>query len=70
MNKDRIQYLQSRIPKEREKDIEDKYRKQFERGAQYMGNGVYNWMGISATSPAEVYLLGVLRSENIEFDEI
>lgn len=66
---DRIEYLESMIPKDKVDDIEKKYRPNFEKHAQYMGNGVYGWKGLLASNPRELYLLGVLRSENIKFEE-
>lgn len=66
---ERIEYLESLIPKDREDEIEKKYRSRFTKGAQYMGNGVYSWMGIVSTNVRELYLMGVLRSENIKFKE-
>jgi len=65
---DREKYLESKLPKN--VDIEAKYRKNFERYATYLGNGIYQWKGITATDTALLFLMGVLRSENINFKEI
>jgi hypothetical protein len=65
--KERIEYLESRLPKGKESEIEDKYRKSFERTAGYQGNGVYNWGEIHATNTRILFLTGVLVNEGIRF---
>jgi len=63
----RIKYLESKLPKDL--DPNDKYGKNFDKYARYMGNGVYSWKGLMATDTRELFLLGVLRSEGVEFKE-
>lgn len=71
--KNRINYLESNLPKEvidfngNITTVEKKYRANFEKYARYEGNGVYQWKGLRATDTAELFLIGVLRSENISF---
>lgn len=64
----RIEYLQSKLPKDL--DIDAKYGKNFDKYARYLGNGVYDWRGIKATDTQELFLIGVLKQENIKFKEI
>ena len=61
----RINYLEKKLPKGI--DVNDKYGKNFDKYARYMGNGVYSWKGLMATDTRELFLIGVLRSEGIEF---
>lgn len=71
----RIKYLESLLPKT-VKDlsgnvvsIEVKYGSNFEKYACYEGNGVYQWKGLRANDTCILFLMGVLRSENIEFKQ-
>ena len=64
---ERIMYLESKLPKGI--DFNEKYGKNFDKYARYMGNGVYSWKGLLATDTRELFLLGVLRSEGVEFKE-
>jgi len=66
--KNRIEYLESKLPKDI--DVEMKYRKNFEKYAGYVGNGIYQWKGITTTETSELFLMGVLKSENIKFKEV
>ena len=65
-NKDRVTYLGSLVTKE----LEKKHFDNFSKYAQYHGNGVYSWRGIVATDTRELFLMGICRIENIEFEEI
>lgn len=67
MNK-RIKYLESKLPTGL--DYEGKYYDNFAKYARYMGNGVYTWRGIHATDTRELFLMGVLRMEKVEFKEV
>lgn len=64
----REKYLLSKIPKDL--DYDSKYGENFTKYARYMGNGVYSWKGILATDTRILFLIGVLKSERIEFKEI
>lgn len=61
----RIQYLESKLPKEL--DYDKKYGENFNKYSRYMGNGVYTWKGVLATDTRELFLLGVLKSEGVDF---
>ena len=66
---ERIEYLESRIPEEDRNTLEKKHSKNFSKYARYMGNGVYKWKGMYSTDTRELFLLGILKSEGIEFKE-
>jgi len=69
---ERIKYLETRLGatrKEREAK-EAKYQENFNKYARYMGNGVYSWFGILCDDTRELFLMGVLRKENISFIEV
>ena len=68
MGKKRIKYLESLLPQP-EVDIEPKYRKEFEKFARYLGNGIYSWMGIYSNDTRELWLMGVLAREGIEYED-
>lgn len=63
---ERIQYLESKLPADR--DIESKYRDQFERYARQMYDGVYSWCGVTAKDTRELFLEVILLKEKIKFD--
>lgn len=65
---ERIEYLESLIPTD-ENILEDKYFHEFEKFASYTGNGTYEWMGIRATDTRELWLMGALMLEGIEYEE-
>lgn len=67
MNRNREEYLLSKIPKGL--DYETKYWSNFKKYATFMGNGVYQWKGILANDTRTLFLMGVLRSERIDFKE-
>ena len=46
-------------------EIEDKYWKDFERGARFVGYGVYSWHSIKAGDTRTLFLLGVAAREGI-----
>jgi hypothetical protein len=64
MYESRIKYLEKKLPKI---DVEVRYRKEFNKKAIYLGNGVYGWCGKYSTDPRELFLMGVLISEGIKF---
>ena len=64
----RTKYLNSLLPKDR--DIEKKYLKDFEKQACYLGNGIYEWCGIYASDTRELFLMGCLSREGIEYEKI
>lgn len=64
----RIAYLESKA-KQIPKADQDKQWEHFSKYGQYMGNGVYGYMGMTAPEPREVFLLGLLRKFNIKFKE-
>lgn len=64
---ERIKYLESRLPEGL--DINEKYGSKFDKYARYMGNGVYQWDGILATDTRELFLMGVLNREKIDYKE-
>lgn len=61
-----IKQLESKIST----DLEEKHRQQWEKQAQYMGNGVYMncAMGEYSTDTRELFLMYVARKEKIKFD--
>lgn len=61
----RIKYLQSKLPKD--VDLEKKYEKDFAKQASYMGNGIYSFAGAYASDTREVFLMGILGIEGIEY---
>jgi hypothetical protein len=63
----RINYLENKLPKY--VDVNEKYGKNFDKYARYMGNGVYSWKGLMATDTRELFLIGVLRSETVKFKD-
>jgi len=67
MRTERIKYLESKIPKDL--DIDAKYGANFNKWASYKKNGIYHWKGVEATSPRELFLLGVLLQEGINFKQ-
>lgn len=69
MDKGRIKYLESRLT-EPEEIYENKYRSGFEKYATYMGNGVYQWSGVIATCTRELWLMGVLHRERIDYKQV
>ena len=66
---ERIKYLESLLP-ESEEVLQEKYFHKFEKYATYTGNGTYQWMGIRATDTRELWLMGVLHRERIEFEQV
>lgn len=76
-NKNRIEYLESLMPKtcidkktNKTMTVDEKYSDSFSKYAVYLGNGVYSWRGIVSTDTQELYMLVVLRCEGIDFEEI
>ncbi len=69
---DRRKYLETRLGANRkERELKEaKYVDSFNKHAQYMGNGVYTWRGILSDDTRELFLMGVLRQENISFIEV
>jgi hypothetical protein len=65
--KKRIKYLESLLPIGN--DFQAKYGANFDKYATYMSGGVCQWKGLLSTDTAELFLMGVLKSEKIEFDE-
>ena len=68
MNEQRIEYLESLLPT-KESELEKKYYSKFEKYATYLGNGVYQWMGIVSSCTRELWLMGVLHWEKIEYEQ-
>lgn len=68
-SENRINYLQSKIPKGQEESLELKYRKKFDKNARYLGHGVYEWQGLQSRDTGVLFLKGVLTFENIKFKE-
>ncbi len=66
---ERVEYLEGLLP-ESETVYEKKYKKVFDTQAMYMGNGVYKWAGVYARDTRELWLMGVLGMEGIEYEEI
>ena len=65
---ERIQYLENKLKQiPPEVDVEEKYRKSFERFARYLNEGVYEWCGVIARDTRELFLEVVLLKENIKF---
>jgi hypothetical protein len=62
-----IVYLESKFPKGKRQEIEDKYFDKFSKYATYIGNGIYQWLGFHSTDTRELFLMGCLHSEKIKF---
>ena len=67
MENTRIKYLESLLPMSEDK-LEKKHLKHFEKYATYMGGGTYQWQGIRSSDTRELWLMGVLCREQIEFE--
>jgi len=65
----RIEYLESLLPVD-VAILREKYRHLFSVQASYMGNGVYQWCGQYSTDTRELWLMGILIWENIEFKQV
>jgi hypothetical protein len=65
----RIKYLESLLPID-EKILDEKYQESFEKYATYTGNGTYQWRGLRATDTRELWLMGILSMERIEFEQV
>jgi len=65
----RIKYLESLLPCD-EKILEIEYFEKFEKYATYLGNGIYQWLGITATDTRELWLMGILFKEGVEFEQV
>jgi len=50
-----------------EDKLEEKYLKGFEKYATYTGGGTYQWQGLRSSDTRELWLMGVLWKERIEF---
>ena len=68
MNNTRIEYLENLLPV-KEEILEERYFDKFEKYATYTGNGTYHWLGIRAADTRELWLMGVLFKEGIEYDQ-
>jgi hypothetical protein len=64
---DRIKYLELLLPN---KEVEDKWFSKFKKFCSYLGNGVYEWQGIVSTDIRELFLMGYLHLEKIEYKKI
>lgn len=68
MNNARIEYLENLLPIN-EDVLEERHFKQFEKYATYTGNGTYYWLGIRSTDTRELWLMGVLSKEGVEYEQ-
>jgi hypothetical protein len=68
MDNTRVEYLESLLPMA-EKELEIKYFEGFEKYATYTGNGTYQWQGIRATDTRELWLMGILHKEKIDYKQ-
>ena len=66
---ERIKYLESLLPVD-EAILNERYFDKFEKYATYTGNGTYHWLGISATDTRELWLMGVLFKEGIDYKQV
>jgi len=62
----RVKYLEGLLPKP-EDEIDSMYAQRFNKYATYLGNGVYQWGGIIASDLRELYLMGVLSREGVQY---
>ena len=67
MNNTRIKYLESLLPMSEDK-LKEKYLNNFKKYATYTGGGTYQWQGIRSSDTRELWLMGVLSREQIEFE--
>ena len=67
-NIERVKYLESLLPKSFE-ELDKKYFENFSKYGSYMGNGVYSWKDLYAADTRELYLMGILKCEGIQYDE-
>lgn len=67
----RIKYLESLLPSDEDskQKIDDAW-VQFDKYATYLGNGVYQWLGIVAKDSRELFLMGCLHKLNIPYDKV
>ena len=66
---ERLKYLEKKYKAlEKKVDIETKYRKSFEKYANYQGNGVYQWSGVFARDTRVLFIKVVLLMEKVKFD--
>lgn len=66
MDAERIKYLENLLPED-EAVLDKKYRGGFEKYATYLGNGMYQWNGCVSTCTRELWLMGVLHREKINY---
>jgi hypothetical protein len=66
---ERIKYLESLLPCD-ESLLDVKYRDGFDKWATCTGNGTYLWLGIRSTCTRELWLMGILHKEKIEFTQV
>lgn len=64
---EREEYLMSLIPDDL--DYVKKYWSDFEKNLRYMDNGAYSWKGVLSDNVRELFLVGVLLSEKIDFEK-
>ena len=67
--KERENYLESLLPISEEVLVE-RYWSKFEKNATYYGNGVYQWLGITATCTRQLWLMGILWKEGIDYEQV
>lgn len=68
MNQNRINYLESLVPKDL--DINEKYFNKFSKYSRYLGNGVYTIDGIFSTDTRELFLMFALHREKIKYKTV
>ena len=68
MSNVRIEYLESLLPV-KEEILKERYFDEFDKYATYTGNGTYNWLGITASDTRELWLMGILFKEGIEYEQ-
>jgi hypothetical protein len=64
----RIKYLVNLLPMSEDK-LKNKYWEGFEKYATYTGSGTYQWQGLISSDIRELWLMGVLWKESIEFKQ-
>ncbi len=69
MKNERVEYLEGLLPID-EDVLREKYSQNFEKFAAYTGNGTYCWSGIRAADTRELWLMGILFKEGVEFDQV
>lgn len=62
-------YLESLLPMSEDK-LREKYWREFDKRARYVGNYVYEWEGIRTKDTRTLWLMGILKKEKVSYEVI